>query len=848
MPRMIDRLLAGVVAALLASLLICTVAAADPRPEQEPPSAQQEPGAEEEPPSSQEEPAPDASASPEEPLDDSLSSDPDEQEEDESLLERLGTYEKGQRDMFPGIQRAAASCYFAGTSAETRANCESSGSMATPHPWSHYMLDVHVDASPTGIVKSFGGNVVMAQIQMLISAIWTVLLMAFKLTTLALEWAFSIKLLSDPETAGDVNAGLLDMHRSLGAPWQSVAFAITGLWAIWNGVFRQRYLETGSGLLVTVLLMCLGLGIINRPDQTVGLVSRLAHHASLTMLAGASEGSFDQPVESFARAERQLFSQSFWAAWCVMQFGDYRWCNTGVSSKAKTKFGVGLGNVKYSAVAEDRTKAGPGDLWAAAPPGSTLRNEIYVKVAGENRLLDSLKHMAWIFGPQAGINWTIQKGGQTFMNRKIAEKAFKDVKKEPERVQLMQGSGTLMRLGLLCVVSIDLISTMCVLGWLAACLIGAGLMGLFMLMLSPLACLAAGLGPAGRDLCTRYFLTLFGMLLAPIAIAAALAAYMRGRGIIAGIDSFGYLTSALITSLFSIVVFRKRRLLYRAFMLNSKAADSSNKPGVISTLSHAAQLYRGVKDIYGDVTAGTRAARQFEEQQRKEALADWKYDQREATKEARSDAKQRANDEKKAIDDKAKEAKKREEQDVAAERAAESEMLADEARTRLEDHAREQIKAGRFVKVGEASYRLEDDDREHKLAMQGVRREVDQQEFEDLQARRRSQRDIDADEQLVEEAETFTPSKRDISQWIDDQEVAMRDTSLMVQGAADRKRNMHPDDFTDLLETSRSGPKRPLEDARHDALLNRAGPSQATAARRRGRQGNQRSRRPPNRP
>ena len=198
--------------------------------------------------------------------------------------------------------------------------CEgTANSTAHAEPVDAYGLDYNDD------VGFDVGDIVGVAVQSIGAFLWWITLHAFDAVLLVLDWAFNLDIVLDSLTS--IQQSLGDMQAALGGDdWLLLGIAVAGLWGTWNGLVRQRTLETMSGLAVTVALIVLAMAIVKNPDGTVGEVSRWSNESSLAALSAVSSGGVDDGLQNFAEANTRLWNVVVGEPWCVLQFGSIENC------------------------------------------------------------------------------------------------------------------------------------------------------------------------------------------------------------------------------------------------------------------------------------------------------------------------------------------------------------------------------------------------------------------------------------------------------------------------------------------------------------------------------------------
>lgn len=395
--------------------------------------------------------------------------------------------------------------------AQQRESCRRSGALQHPYRIDHYGFDIRIDTGADNIPGNF-----FYLLQTLALLAWLGLLYLFKGCLLALEWAFSLDLLSD--AMGAVRRALERLHRNvLGEPWFLAAIAFAGIWAMWRGLVQRRPTQAIGGLIGTVALMVIALVLIARPADTVGRASEFANQAALGMVAGASTGTFDRPEASFGRATSRLFDTLVLRPWCALEFADIEFC---------------LANPR-KVIAEDDL---PDDdairqAWAAAPTVADL----------------------WLRFEPGG------DGDDNDQRNRLYEKwRDKDGERLQAVVRIQKQGGTAARIALLLLIAIGMVAAIGVLAWLVFRLLGFGVLALLLVLLAPLMFLAPVLGDSGRATFLAWAKRLLGCLVAKAIYAVFLAVLLVAASALAQAYELGWIAAWVLQIVFWWAVLLRR--------------------------------------------------------------------------------------------------------------------------------------------------------------------------------------------------------------------------------------------------------------------------------------------------
>lgn len=731
---------------------------------------------------------------------------------------------KGAPDPLGGLQAKSPMCDGAHLKLWSSRACRFSGSLATSHPWVDYGLDRHSDNSVITTAVTSGGSMVPGIVQQVIAAVWFVLVLLVRGTLLLLDWGFSLDFVGTCghgaaacQTMPALKRGLLDFHQHVfGSTWLTAAFAVAGLWGIWNGLVRRRVIDTMAGLAMTVVLVGCGLAIINKPDATIGNLSRVANQGALGMLSGVVSGSVDSPVNGLGEAERNVTDAILVRPWCALEFGDVNWCLT-PNGKGYT----------------------PADVWLSAAPDSTARDALYAATSGKNTgssgsfANNSLLVLA---NPAAGFTWMAGKWawdhGLIGNDRKAREDAAKrlaaSVQKEPQRVALQEDRGAFPRLALLFGIGIAMLGVICMLVWLGIRLIGSGLMLLALLLLTPVMLLVACLGERGRTVATQHLGSTCGACLYKLVVVAMLAMFLFGMNVVVQLHSLGEAAQTLAEIAWGWGCFKCRHRIHGFVTAQPSEARRSGigQFGPIASIAAASMAWRGIKDFARDAHSPWRHAAEARERAGRQARQH-AQDQRQQ----RQDARQRWQDQR--TQDKDAQAVEDHRRGWGAHRQQTAQtMFAGELRetadAELREHAAAQIRAERQAEFLRARD-LDADRIDHEVFVADQSVLPPNQRDDDELARRKmelagNKAEFDQARRVVNQADEHgrmpEPTRRDVDNWIERThgELASGDAEAK-QRATDRLGDMETDRFNTLVARRQLPTKGPLTREQRAVLL-----------------------------
>jgi hypothetical protein len=423
----------------------------------------------------------------------------------------------------------------------SRAACQSSGAVEHPYPLDRYQFDWHITTGITHIE-----NNLLSAVEWVASLVWFCVLYAVDGVLLAFQWAFSLDLLG--RSMSGVRAAMGRLHTTtLGQPWFLAALSTLGLWGIWRGFVQRRTSETAVGLLAALALMGGALALINRPDQTVGELSRLANASSIDFLAGAASGTVSSPSRTLAGASRALFDTVVLRPWCALQFADVRWCLARASGDTLTR----------------------AERWLRYPKGSKQRDAEY-------QILADPTSEPW---KRSLLGCDVCAADDADLRRQLA--GYHPTAADSTHVAIQTKAMVVVRVGLLAVVVAGMAGCVLLVGWLALAVLQQGLLALVLLLAAPVALFAPAFGETGRRWFGGWALRLAGAVIAKALYALGLAIVLSVDSVIGELDGAvpWFVAWGVQLVFFWGVFLRRRQLLAFAGLRSSGHAGLVVLPG-----------------------------------------------------------------------------------------------------------------------------------------------------------------------------------------------------------------------------------------------------------------------------
>jgi len=432
-----------------------------------------------------------------------------------------------------------------------RANCQTSGFVASGAPTGNFGLDVHID---TGVLGLSSGGLLTAVQDLFVTPVWMAIVWAVHALVVMLEWCFTIDLLDSGSVSSGLSRGLRQMQASFTYPWLGAVFAVGGVLAAYNGLVRRRIAETLGQALLALAMTAAGLWVMLDPVGTVGQLGAWANGASLGTLAIAARGSPTDAPSALAAEMGTVFSAVVEVPWCYLEFGDVGWCRNPRRLDGRL-------HKAALALATSESAAAGCNPKQSAPPCSALGSSETRALAHSARLLRAARTNGAIFLalPANGPERNAINQGSSLLHA-ICESDDATACRGPAAAQaeFRTNHGTWARVAGLLLIVAGSLGMLLLLGFVAIRLLTSALFSLLYLLLAPAAVLAPMLGDGGRALFRRWAAQLLGAVVSKLLFSFLLGAILAILGILAGLEALGWWTQWLLMSAFWWAAFTRR--------------------------------------------------------------------------------------------------------------------------------------------------------------------------------------------------------------------------------------------------------------------------------------------------
>jgi hypothetical protein len=367
-------------------------------------------------------------------------------------------------------------------------NCNESGAPGQPYATQNYYLDV---GAPSG----WNALNPLSWMQTIFGALcagwWAILVWLFRGALFVVDAAFSVNLLAGKALVSIV-AELHTLNTSVfGAPWIGASLVCAGVAAMYVGFVHGRVSQSLGGLAATAVLMIGGLWIVLNPAGTVGYLYKVSGQVAGGTLSAITIGK-DQPGAGLGHLEQSMWQTFVYQGWCSADLSEH---------VCQEKIPAQLCNGASTSIPGDCTL---GDLWLRWPTGA--RGMLNAVAAGQTP-----SQGQDLCTNTPGLNWLGRLTNMLPLPGKchypsttsqdeaaIAEALKPYLTPAASAVQLQSPGAVFTRVPILFALSIELLLVLTLLVRIALNLLRAAVGVVILLLLTPVALLAAGLGEAGR--------------------------------------------------------------------------------------------------------------------------------------------------------------------------------------------------------------------------------------------------------------------------------------------------------------------------------------------------------------
>jgi hypothetical protein len=416
----------------------------------------------------------------------------------------------------------------AGLAAQSRTNCEGSGSPQSPFPAGNYTPDTHID---TGLTDP--GNDIESAIQNVIGLVFGLFVTVIRAALLAVSVAFGFDLFAS-DHGQRIPHALASMEHVFTLPWLPVAFAIGAIVGIarWWG-HRQEGRAIGHWALM-IACAVLGLLITTDPQGTAGQVDSFANQAAMATLAGASDHNPAQPAGSYSDATAGVWQQMVQMPWCAVEFGDTRWCTSPIDQQTAGW----RADVQAHITGADSNSDPLGGGVAAQVARACATALQQHKAPAASRCLAARQEALRLKDARTnGELWLAFPSGDDARNGKndswtLYHHLLHD---HPELAQIRGTGGVVNRLGIVVLSAVGMVFFLLLLIYIAANLLLASLFFVVLLLLAPVLLLFPCFGETGRRAFWRWLGYAAGALLAKVIYALYLGVLLFASAVVGGI-------------------------------------------------------------------------------------------------------------------------------------------------------------------------------------------------------------------------------------------------------------------------------------------------------------------------
>ncbi len=396
-------------------------------------------------------------------------------------------------------------------SAEAASACRISHFDASAAPTGDYGFDVHIN---TGVADI--SNDVDAEVLNGVQWSWTLLVAVVHGVIVMLEWCYSFDLFHIG-VIGRIAQRLRQTRTSFTQPWLELALVGAAVLALYHGIIRRRVAQTlGEVVLMSVMMMG-GLWVIINPLGTIGALDEWANEASMGTLAAVASGTPENSGATLEESMQSVFSGTVGGPWCYMEFGNVGWCRGLDPSLEKAAQRI---------AAQDQATIGVhgAELLRSAKTNRELFLALPANGAQRNSIND--------YGPfknEVGLFQVLCGSSEEPCQGPTASEA-----------EFRTGSGTLWRIGGLCLFWIGVLGMVLVLGFIGIRLLVAALFSMFYLLLAPAAVIAPALGDGGRAAFRKWGTRLLGAVCSKLIYSFLLGIVLLMQSTVMSLPGVGW--------------------------------------------------------------------------------------------------------------------------------------------------------------------------------------------------------------------------------------------------------------------------------------------------------------------
>jgi hypothetical protein len=396
-------------------------------------------------------------------------------------------------------------------SAEAASACRISHFDASAAPTGDYGFDVHINTGVTDIANDVDAEVLNG-----VQWSWTLLVAVVHGVIVMLEWGYSLDLLHT-QAIGELTQRLRETRAAFTQPWLELALACASVLALYHGIIRRRVAQTLGEVVLMGVMMMGGLWVIINPLGTIGALDEWANKASMGTLAAVASGTPEHSGLTLEENMQSVFSGAVGGPWCYMEFGNVHWCGY-LDSRlekaarriaAQDQVTIGVHSAELLRSAETNR-----ELFLALPANGEQRNSI--------NPYGPLKNEVGLFQVLCGGSSEPCRGATA------------------SEAEFRTGSGTLWRIGGLCLFWIGVLGMVLVLGFIGIRLLVAALFSMFFLLLAPAAVIAPALGDGGRAAFRKWGTRLLGAVCSKLIYSFLLGIVLLMQRTVMSLPGFGW--------------------------------------------------------------------------------------------------------------------------------------------------------------------------------------------------------------------------------------------------------------------------------------------------------------------
>ncbi len=353
---------------------------------------------------------------------------------------------------------------------------------------------------------------------------------------------------------GGIERALRNTQSAFTRPWLTLALALAGVAAAYNGLVRRRVAETLGQAALLLAMIAGALWVVVDPTGTIGALARFVDQASIGTVGTVAQGTPSHATRTLADGMGTLFAGVVGAPWCYLEFGDVRWCSDPALLDPRLQraaLALAAGEEARSRCSRERRpaeelKGMPSEAVCAVvaeeSAGALTRSAALLRAARTNGEL-------FLALPTNGPGRNSINDDASLLRTLCASSNATGCRgPTAAQAEFRTQGGTFARLGGLLLILAGALGMLLLLGYIGLHLLGAELVGLLYLLLAPLAAVAPALGEHGRATFRAWAARLIGAVVSKLIFSFLLGVVLLLTHLLLELEGFGWWTRWLLVS------------------------------------------------------------------------------------------------------------------------------------------------------------------------------------------------------------------------------------------------------------------------------------------------------------